>query len=75
MPTSATSDLVLHDGSQTIDATPYRKLVGGLIYLPITRLQIYACSYCKSWVVLKHIMRYFKGTIHYGLFLHKNSPL
>lgn len=84
-PMSATSNLVLHDGSQSIDPTSYRKLVGGLQYLSITRPDVsFAVNKLSQfmhaptenhWVALKRILRYLKGTIHYGLFLRKNSPL
>lgn len=63
----------------------YRSLVGGLQYLTITRPDIaYAtnmlCQKMQNPTVgdfnrLKRVLRYVKGTINLGLFLHSNSSL
>ncbi|CAL2247309.1 unnamed protein product [Prunus armeniaca] len=39
-PLSTTDSLMLHDGSPPTDAIPYRRLVGGLQYLSLTRPEI-----------------------------------
>lgn len=84
-PLSATEPLSLIDQSPTVDATPYRKLVGSLQYLAFTRPDI-SFSINKlshfmhaplqtHWQALKRLLRYLKGTIHHGLVLNRNSSL
>lgn len=83
-PMSSKTPLLLKDGSTTIDPTPYRKLVGGRQYLSLTRPDIsYTVNrlsqYMHSpselhWTALKRVLRYLKGTIYHGLFLHKGCP-
>ncbi|XP_017239877.1 secreted RxLR effector protein 161-like [Daucus carota subsp. sativus] len=59
------------------DATPFRQLVGSLIYLTITRPELcYSVSVVSQfmqhptyqhWDAAKRILRYIKGTLDYGL--------
>ena len=59
-----------------MDATIYRQLVGSLMYLVNTRLDIcYAVNQLSQamakltklfWKVRKHVLRYLKGTTEYG---------
>ena len=60
-----------------MDATIYRHLVGSLMYLVNTRLNIcYAVNQLSQamvkptklfWKVRKHVLRYLRGTSEYGL--------
>ena len=84
-PLSATEPLSPNDASPSVDATPYRKLVGSLQYLAFTRPDIsFAINKLSQfmhaprqthWKALKRVLRYLKGTIHHGLFLKRNSAL
>ena len=63
--------------SGTIDATIYRQMIGSLMYLTNTQPDIcFAVNTLSQYmvdprqvhlVVAKHILRYLKGTIDYGL--------
>ena len=63
--------------SQGVESTLYRQLIGSLMYLIHTRPDICytvnALSQIMSdlkhihWVVAKHVLRYARGTITYGL--------
>ena len=63
--------------SATIDATLYRQMIGSLMYLTNTRLDIcFAVNTLNQYmveprhvhlIVAKHVLRYLKGTIDYGL--------
>lgn len=65
------------DSLDFIDATLYHSIVGGLQYLSLTRLDISfainrICQFMHSpklshWSVVKHVLRYLKGTINDGL--------
>ena len=70
----------LHDavtGSDLVDPTQYRQLIGSLLYLVHTKPDIcYAVSALSQfmsspkhihWIAAKHILRYLKGTQDYGL--------
>jgi len=70
----------LHDsgsGEDLVDSTMYRQLVGSLMYLTHTRpdmqfavsalSQFMAEPRERHWVAGKHILRYLRGTIAYGL--------
>ena len=71
--------------SDLVDPTVYRQLVGSLMYLVNTRLDIcFAVStlgqfMCESrqmhWVAAKHILRYLHGTVGYGLRYTSSSDL
>jgi hypothetical protein len=63
--------------SELVDATLYRQIIGLLMYLTNTRLDI--CFYVNTLsqflveprrvhlVVAKHVMNYLKGTLYFGL--------
>jgi hypothetical protein len=70
----------LHDydvGLDSMDPTMYRKLIGSLMYMIHTRQDICYAVIAMSqfmteprqihWVEAKHILRYLRGTITYGL--------
>jgi hypothetical protein len=78
----------LHDsntGSNLVDPTMYRQLIGPLMYMIHTRTNIcYAVivmiqfmteSRQRHWVAAKHILRYLRGTITYGLRYTSNGGL
>ena len=69
---------ILSDASsETVDATMYRQMIGSLMYLTNTRPDIcFAVNTLRQFltdsrqvhlVSAKHILRYLKGTIDYGL--------
>ena len=70
-------------GSQRVDSTLYKQLIGSLMYLVHTRPDICytvnALSQFMSnpkhihWVAAKHVLRYVQGTITYGLMYTSNS--
>ncbi|XP_062118888.1 uncharacterized mitochondrial protein AtMg00810-like [Humulus lupulus] len=77
------SVLSLHDGSPLADGSEYRNIVGAVQYCTFTRHDI---AYCVSklcqfmhqpigahWFVVKHLLRYLKGTPHFGLHFQKSS--
>ena len=63
--------------SETVDATLYRQMIGSLMYLTNTRPDIcFAVNTLSQYMVdprhvhliaVKHVLRYLKGTIDYGL--------
>jgi hypothetical protein len=81
MSTSMVTNLrKLHDsdtGSDLVDPTMYRKLIGSLMYMIHTRPNIFYVMIAMSqfmieprhrhWVVENNIIRYLRGTVTYGL--------
>ena len=79
MTTPMTTNLKLlnDDTSETVDATLYRQIIGSLMYLTNTRRNIcFAVNTLSQYMVNpkhihlvgeKHVMRYLKGTLDYGL--------
>ena len=79
MTTPMTTNLKLlnDDTSEAIDATLYRQIIGSLMYLTNTRLDICFDVNTTSQSMLnpkhihlvgaKHVMRYLKGTLDYSL--------
>ena len=71
--------------SYLIDPTMYCQLVGSLMYLVNTRLDICFAvstlgqSMCEPrqmhWVAAKHVLRYLRGTVGYGLRYTSSSDL
>ena len=70
--------LLVDDSSELVDVTLYRQIIGSLIYLTTTRPDIcFAVNTLSQYLVqprwvhliaAKHVMRYLKGTIDFGLY-------
>ena len=69
---------LLSDASlETVDAMMYHQMIGSLMYLTNTRLDIFFLVNTLNpfltdprhvhLIVAKHILRYLKGTVDYGL--------
>ena len=64
-------------GTNPVDSKMYRQLIGSLLYLVHTRPYIcFAVSALSQfmidprhvhWIATKHVLRYLRGTIGYGL--------
>ncbi|XP_019199161.1 PREDICTED: uncharacterized protein LOC109192877 [Ipomoea nil] len=71
--------------SLVVDATDYRRLIGLLQYLLITRPDVaYAVNKLaqsmhapttEHWQGANRVLRYLKGTVHHGLLLEYDAPL
>ena len=84
MATLMTTNLkLLHDASSEIaDATLFQRMIGSLMYLTNTRPDIcFAVNTLSQYmtqprqvhiIATKHVMRYLKGTIEYGLWFSAN---
>ncbi|KAJ0483795.1 putative RNA-directed DNA polymerase [Helianthus annuus] len=82
-PMSNSQVLSLGDSAQLNDPTKYRQTVGALQYVTLSRPDItYAvnkvCQYMHAptenhWSAVKRILRYLKGTSHFGLFIRHDS--
>jgi hypothetical protein len=69
--------LLVNTSSELIDATLYRQIIGSLMYLTNTRPDIYFVVNTLSQflveprhvhlVAAKHVIRYLKGTIDFGI--------
>ena len=80
MATPMDSNLKMLDdeSSELVDATHYRQIIGSLMYLTNTRTNIcFAVNTLSQYLVqprwvhlvaVKHVMRYLKGTIDFGLY-------
>jgi hypothetical protein len=76
-PMKAKLKLLVDTSSELIDATLYRQIIGSLMYLTNTRLDIcFVVNTLSQFLVepknvhlvaAKHVMRYLKGTIDFGL--------
>ena len=83
-PLSTSQTLQLVDGSATVDSTQFRKIMGNLQYLSLTRLDIsFAVNKFSQymhkpttnhWTATKRLLRYLKQTIFYGVQLHQAGP-
>lgn len=79
----ATDEVLVRDGSPFVDPTLYRSLVGALQYLTITRPDLsYAVNLVSQFLhsptddhfaAVKRILRYVKGTVHFGLSFRQHS--
>src|SRR5713226_5080227 len=77
--------LLSYASSKTVDATMYRQMIGSLMYLMNTRLDIcFAVNTLSQYltdprsvhlIAAKHILRYLKGTIDYGLKYEANQKI
>ena len=82
-PLSSTAILKLADGSPHTDATHYRRIIGALQYLNMTRPDLsFAINKLSQFMHqptsthlqhLKRLLRYLKSTINYGLLLQKSA--
>jgi len=71
--------------SERVDLTLYLQMIGLLVYLVNTRLDIYFAVNSLSqflveltrvhWVVAKHVLRYLKGILEYGLWYRQVDGL
>jgi hypothetical protein len=69
--------------SKTVDPIVYRHLIGSLMYLVNTRPDISFVVNSLSlfmvdprrvhWIVVKHVLRYLRGTVEYGLLYERNG--
>ena len=83
-PLSTSSSLKLSNGSPTMEPTQYRQVIGSLQYLALIYPDIsFAVNKLSQFMhkpstmhqfVVKRILRYLKGTLNHGLFVHKHSP-
>lgn len=70
-------NLTSKEGNEFEDATKYRKLVGSIIYLSTTKIDIafvvrilsrfFQNPYEGNWYIAKIILKYLKGTQDFGL--------
>ena len=77
-PMDSSLKLLADDSSELVDVTQYRHIIGSLMYLTNTRLDIcFAMNTLSQYIVqprrfhlvaAKHVMRYLKGTIDFGLY-------
>ncbi|PNX98781.1 hypothetical protein L195_g022038 [Trifolium pratense] len=80
-PLATTATLTLHDGTAATDSTYYRKIIGALQYLNLTRPDLsFAINKLSQFMHkpttlhlqhLKRLLRYLKSTINLGIFLKK----
>lgn len=82
-PLAANTKLSKHGSDYFYNPTLYRSIVGALQYVTVTRPELgYAVNkvcqfmsqpFCSHWSAVKHILRYLRGTIDYGLTLQPAS--
>lgn len=82
-PTATVEALNKEDMSKDVDQKLYRGMIGSLIYIIVTRLDIMQsvclCARYQSQTIethlkaIKHTLRYVKHTLDYGLFYPKNG--
>ena len=81
-PMDSNLKLLADDLSELVDVTQYRQIIGSLMYLTNTRPDIcFAVNTLSQYLVqpkrvhlvaAKHVMRYLKGTIDFGLYYDGN---
>ncbi|XP_026381076.1 uncharacterized protein LOC113275735 [Papaver somniferum] len=84
-PMDAHLKLTSEAGTPLPDPSIYRRLIGRLLYLTVTRPDItYAVNYLSQFMqrphsshldAANHVLRYLKGTIGHGIFLASSTPL
>ena len=77
-PMDSNKKLLANDSSELVDVTQYRQIIGSLMYLTNTRLDIcfvvntlsqyLVQPRCVHLIVAKHVVRHLKGTIDLGLY-------
>ncbi len=84
-PMASNLKLLSDASSETVDATMYRQMIGSLMYLTNTRPDIcFAVNTLSQYltdprsvhlIAAKHILRYLKGKIDYGLKYDANQKI
>ena len=84
-PMASNLKLLSDASSEAVDATMYRQMIGSLMYLTNTRLDIcFAVNTLSQFltnprhvhlIAAKHILRYLRGTIDYGLKYEVNQKI
>ncbi|KAL0324815.1 UNVERIFIED_CONTAM: Retrovirus-related Pol polyprotein from transposon RE1, partial [Sesamum radiatum] len=83
IPMELHAKMCAHEGQELEDATMYRKLVGSLIYLTLTRPDIsFAVGVMSRYLqnpkkyhleAVRRILRYVKSTLGFGIMLKKGE--
>ena len=84
-PMASNLNLLSDSSSKAVDATMYRQMIGSLMYLTNTRPNIcFVVNTLSQFltdprqvhlIVAKHILRYLRGTIDYGLKYEVNQEI
>ena len=84
-PMASNMKLLSDASSESVDATMYRQMIGSLMYLTNTRLDIFFVVNTLSQFLMdprhvhliaaKHILRYLKGIVVYGLKYEANQKI
>ena len=84
-PMASNLKLLSDASSESVDATMYRQMIGSLMYLTNTRPDIcFAVNTLSQYltdprsvhlITAKHILKYLKGTIDYGLKYDPNKKI
>lgn len=82
-PLSTSVSLQLADGLPSVDSIEYRRVVGALQYLSLTRpdisfvvnklSQFMHCPTQTHWTATKRLLRYLKNTVFHGINIRKTS--
>ncbi|GJT73018.1 retrovirus-related pol polyprotein from transposon TNT 1-94 [Tanacetum coccineum] len=82
---STKTKLTRDEEGESVDNTKYRGMIGSLLYLPTSRLDIlFSACLCAHFQedpktshleAIKRIFRYIKGTMHLGLWYPKGSDI
>ncbi|KAF8398328.1 hypothetical protein HHK36_017255 [Tetracentron sinense] len=82
-PMSTTAKLTNTQASEDADGVEYRKVIGALQYLGLTRpdiafsvnrlAQFMQNPKSNHWAAAKQLLRYLKQTMFYGILLQKNA--
>ena len=84
-PMASNLKLMCDDSSKSVDSMMYRQMIGSLMYMKNTKPNIcFAMNTLSQFltdprqvhlVVAKHILRYLKGNIDYGLIYDMNQKV